>query len=139
MQYFERNEFANTFGQDFRNFLREQLPVKQQQKFIKLISTAFEQQYRKQTMTSVEINSDCQQATRIWLTHALPPKKREKVSANVEKEEEIEKAEKKNNSDSSQETSLTQTRQENEPTVNPNTSQEKSAIPLKKVVEEMKP
>jgi len=143
MQYFDRNKFANTFGQEFKYFLCEQLPVKQQQKFLKLISPAFEGQYQKQTMTSVEINNDCQQATRIWLTHALPPKKRqkvstEKVSANVEKQKKIEKAEKKNNNDSSQETLLTQTRQENEPAVNPNTSQEKTDISLQKVVEETK-
>ena len=73
----------------------------------------------------------------------MPQKKRkkvstEKVSAYVEKEKKIEKAEKKNNNDSTQKTLLTQTRQENESAVNPNTSQEKTDISLQKVVEETK-
>jgi hypothetical protein len=144
MQYFDRDKLANNFGQEFKDFLCDKLPLKQQQKFIELISSAFEQQYQKQTMASIEINSNCQQATRIWLTHALPPIKREKVStekvsANVEKEEKIEKAEKKYNNDNTQETPLTQKSQEKQPTVNPNTSPKKIDIPLKKVVEETKP
>ena len=143
MQYFDRDKLANNFGQEFKGFLCKQLPVKQQKKFIALISPAFEGQYQKQTMTSVEINSDCQQATLIWLTHALPPKKSqkssiEKVPANVDKAEQVEQVEKKNLNDSFQATPLTPLLQEEEPTVNPNTSQEKSDIPLKKVVEETK-
>ncbi len=135
MQYFDRVQLANAFGQEFKSFLCEQLPEKQQQKFIDLISSAFEYQYQKQTMTSVEINSDCQQATRIWLTHALPPKKLVKASANGEKNKKVEK---QINNDTSQKTSLTHT-QENEQTVTSNTSQDNKDIPLKKVVEETTP
>jgi hypothetical protein len=87
-------------------------------------------------MTSVEINSDCQQATRIWLTHAIPPKKLVKASANGEKNKKVEK---QINNDSPQDTSLTQTTQENKLTVTSNTSQDNKDIPLKKVVEETTP
>lgn len=136
MQYFDRDQLANAFGQEFKSFLCEQLPEKQQQKFIDLISSAFEHQYQKQTMTSVEINNDCQQATRIWLTHALPPKKLVKASANGEKNKNVEKD---INNDSPQDTSLTQAPQENKSTVTSNTSQDKKDTPLKKVVEETTP
>lgn len=75
MEYFDRNELANIFGQEFKCFLLAQLPLSHQKEFTELISASFDRQYQSPAAAISELNSDCQQATRLWLTHALPPKK----------------------------------------------------------------
>jgi hypothetical protein len=75
MQYFSRQELARLYGDDFKTFLIKQLPEKHQDNFTKLSAAAFDSQYQVQENTTSAIDSDCQQATKLWLEHALPVQK----------------------------------------------------------------
>ncbi|MFT4966636.1 MAG: hypothetical protein ACI89P_001470, partial [Colwellia sp.] len=64
-------------GDNFQDILMKQLPEKHQASFIKLSNAAFIAQYqasqiRVESAVISEIDSDCLQATKLWLTHALP-------------------------------------------------------------------
>jgi len=77
MQYVNRQQLAKLYGDNFQELLMKQLPVKHQASFIKLSNAAFRAQYQASSIgveSSVisEIDSDCLQATKLWLTHALP-------------------------------------------------------------------
>jgi len=77
MQYVNRQQLAKLHGDNFQELLMKQLPVKHQASFIKLSNAAFRAQYQASSIgveSSVisEIDSDCLQATKLWLTHALP-------------------------------------------------------------------
>ena len=73
MQYVNRQQLAKLYGEDFQYFLKIQLPEKYQEKFYQLSSTAFLRQYQAE-QAAVDIDHDCQQATKLWLNHALPIK-----------------------------------------------------------------
>lgn len=73
MQYVNRQQLAKLYGEDFQSFLKIQLPEKYQEKFYQLSSTAFLRQYQAE-QAAVDIDHDCQQATKLWLNHALPIK-----------------------------------------------------------------
>ena len=79
MQYVNRQQLAKLYGEGFQRFLMKQLPEKHQANFTKLITAAFQGQYQAEqavlkTATTTDIDRDCQQATKLWLTHALPIK-----------------------------------------------------------------
>ena len=73
LQYFPRAQVANLTGDAFKEFLISTLPIKHQQKFIELSEQYFISVYHRETInkTSVEFSS----AAKLWLCHALPPKK----------------------------------------------------------------
>jgi hypothetical protein len=71
MQYVSRQQLAKLYGNNFQNYLMKQLPDTYQIRFIELSTAAFNGQYQA-AMTTADIDSDCQQATKLWLTHALP-------------------------------------------------------------------
>ena len=75
MQYFSRQHIAKLYGQRFHDFLIKQLPEKQQQGFVELSLAAFNSQYQTEQQVNSDISRDCQQATKLWLDHALPVKK----------------------------------------------------------------
>jgi len=72
MQYFSRQELAKLYGERFQTFLVAQLPEKHQGNFTKLTAAAFDSQYQTAEKATLAINSDCQQATKLWLEQALP-------------------------------------------------------------------
>jgi len=74
MQYVNRQQLAKLHGDNFQDFLMTQLPKKHQISFIELSSAAFKGQYQasQATTTTADIDSDCRQATKLWLTQALP-------------------------------------------------------------------
>jgi hypothetical protein len=77
MQYVNRQQLAKLYGDNFQAFLMKQLPEKYQVNFIALSNAAFKAQYqasptRVEPSTTTELDRDCQQATKLWLTHALP-------------------------------------------------------------------
>lgn len=82
MQYFNRQQVAKLYGDEFQQFLQEQLPTKHQQEFHHLSNKAFGNQYQanlvqeneSSTISSATIDNDCKNAVKLWLTHALPPK-----------------------------------------------------------------
>ena len=73
LQYFPRTQVANLTGDAFKDFLISTLPIKHQQKFVELSEQYFISVYQRDTTskTSVEFSS----AAKLWLSHALPPKK----------------------------------------------------------------
>jgi len=73
LQYFPRTQVANLTGDAFKDFLISTLPIKHQQKFVELSEQYFISVYHRNTIskTSVEFSS----AAKLWLSHALPPKK----------------------------------------------------------------
>lgn len=79
MQYFSRQQLAKLYGEGLQDFLVKQLPDKYQQNFTSLIKPAFKEQYQAEPTAVTDINgdiaADCQQATKLWLSHALPIKK----------------------------------------------------------------
>lgn len=75
MQYCSRQHLAKLYGEDFKDFLMMQLPEKYQEKFNTLITPAFEGQYQAEQDVAVSNDKDCQQAAKLWLTHALPIEK----------------------------------------------------------------
>ena len=78
MQYVNRQQLAKLYGEGFQTFLMKQLPEKHQASFTKLSTGAFQGQYQAEQAvlktTATTIDRDCQQATKLWLTHALPIK-----------------------------------------------------------------
>ncbi len=74
MKYVNRQQLAKLYSDSFQDFLIRQLPEKHQVNFIKLSTPAFKAQYQaaQADITTTDIDSDCQQATKLWLTHALP-------------------------------------------------------------------
>ncbi|PKI18009.1 DUF4381 domain-containing protein [Colwellia sp. 12G3] len=76
MQYVNRQQLAKLYGDNFQDFLKKQLPEKHQASFIELSTAAFEAQYQasptKIATATTDIDNDCLQATKLWLTHALP-------------------------------------------------------------------
>ncbi len=74
MQYVNRQQLAKLHGDNFQDFLMKQLPEKYQVRFIELSTAAFKGQYQatQAARTTADTDSDCQQATKMWLTHALP-------------------------------------------------------------------
>lgn len=71
MHYFSRVELAKLYGDSLQQFLLKQLPEKHQKSFTELSEQAFENQY--QASFHNEVDNSFQQATRLWLTQALPP------------------------------------------------------------------
>ena len=75
MQYFSRGQLAKLYGEQFQQFLMQQLPIKHQQKFTQLSQQAFTEQYQAKPIEPRTDNSqNLQQAATLWLTYALPPK-----------------------------------------------------------------
>lgn len=78
MQYVNRQQLAKLYGEGFQRLLMKQLPEKHQANFTKLSNAAFQQQYQAEqailNTATTDIDRDCQQATKLWLTHALPIK-----------------------------------------------------------------
>jgi hypothetical protein len=77
MQYVNRQQLAKLYGDNFQDFLMKKLPEKHQISFIELSSAAFKAQYQaelavSETATTTDMDRDCLQATKLWLTHALP-------------------------------------------------------------------
>jgi hypothetical protein len=72
MHYFSRVELAKLYGDSLLQFLLKQLPEKHQSSFAELSEQAFKNQY--QVSFHNEVDKKFQQATRLWLTQALPPK-----------------------------------------------------------------
>jgi len=89
MQYFSRQQLAKLYGMHFQEFLVKQLPLKHQDSFKQLTFAAFDNQYQagqsqsEQTAPST-IDKDCQHATKLWLTHALPIKKSLAIESEAE-------------------------------------------------------
>jgi len=75
MQYFSRQQIAKLYGKNFQDFLVKQLPEKHQDNFNKLITAGFDSQYQAEHESTSTIDKDCQDATRLWLSHALPIQK----------------------------------------------------------------
>jgi len=71
MQYFSRQALAKLYGERFQLFLIKQLPEKYQDTFSKLSAAAFDSQYQAEHKSTSTIDSDCQQATKLWLEQAL--------------------------------------------------------------------
>jgi hypothetical protein len=76
MQYFNRQKLAKLYGDNFQTFLTEQLPEKYQEGFTEMSQAGFKGQYQSHNGSSEEIDNQCYQATKLWLTYALPVKVR---------------------------------------------------------------
>ncbi|MEI6895231.1 MAG: DUF4381 domain-containing protein [Colwellia sp.] len=90
MHYFSRQHLAKLYGDSFQQFLIMQLPDKHQNNFTQLTTAGFNGQYQapdeakqasqneqteqQQAIATADIDRDCQQAAKLWLTHALPVK-----------------------------------------------------------------
>ena len=74
MQYFNRQQLAKLYGDAFQAFLIEQLPEKYQAGFTDMSQGAFKEQYQSLNASSEDVDSQCYQATKLWLTYALPVK-----------------------------------------------------------------
>ena len=74
MQYFSREQLAKLYGDNLQQFLQAQLPTQHQHSFNTLSIDAFQAQYQSPDCSSSEVDKQCQQATKLWLTHALPVK-----------------------------------------------------------------
>lgn len=72
MQYLTREQLAKLYGDALQAFLLAKLPKQHQEAFKDLSTAAFQSQYQVQALASDEIRNNCQQATKLWLTHALP-------------------------------------------------------------------
>jgi len=86
MQYFNRAVTANLFGDNFQQFLNDQLAEKHQTRFIELSTPAFKAQYQQldstntrlthntenhQVESELSINNKCKAAAMLWLKEAL--------------------------------------------------------------------
>jgi hypothetical protein len=72
LQYFSRNDVANLYGDNFKEFLLEQLPEKHKKVFEQLCATTLESRY--QTTIEDKAVQNVHDAAILWLKHALPPK-----------------------------------------------------------------
>jgi hypothetical protein len=89
MQYFSRQQLAKMYGNKLQDFLGKQLPEKHQERFNQLITAGFTSQYQAEIAqvehsTVSKVDKDCQEATKLWLTHALPIQKATAIDNKVE-------------------------------------------------------
>ncbi|MBA6294903.1 DUF4381 domain-containing protein [Colwellia sp. MB02u-9] len=81
LQYFPRPQVAHLTGHAFKSFLIATLPPKHQQEFTELSAEHFVSVYQStavSTTTSTTANiisAEFSNAAKLWLSHALPPKK----------------------------------------------------------------
>ncbi|MBA6342089.1 DUF4381 domain-containing protein [Colwellia sp. MB02u-10] len=77
LQYFPRSQVAHLTGHAFKSFLIATLPTKHQQKFTELSAEHFVSVYQSTTAntTASKISAEFSSAAKLWLSHALPPKK----------------------------------------------------------------
>jgi ABC-type transport system involved in Fe-S cluster assembly fused permease/ATPase subunit len=73
LQYFPRSQVAHLTGDAFKSFLIATLPPKHQQKFTELSAEHFISVY--QSVAASKTSAEFSSATKLWLSHALPPKK----------------------------------------------------------------
>jgi ABC-type transport system involved in Fe-S cluster assembly fused permease/ATPase subunit len=83
LQYFPRSQVAHLTGNAFKNFLIATLPSKHQQKFTELSAEHFVSVYQSVAASTTEnkISAEFSSAAKLWLSHALPPKKELAMSA----------------------------------------------------------
>ena len=72
MHYFPRHEIANLSGEKLAAYLAGKLPKNKQQSFVDNCLPAWQQQY--QISQSDDVKHTFQQASVLWLKHALPPR-----------------------------------------------------------------
>lgn len=70
-QYFPRNELAALHGEQLKDFFKQKLTSKHQEKFLVLCQQHFSHKYQSEPSTS---SDSLQQAAHLWLSQALPPK-----------------------------------------------------------------
>jgi ABC-type transport system involved in Fe-S cluster assembly fused permease/ATPase subunit len=77
LQYFPRSQVAHLTGNAFKSFLIATLPTKHQQKFTELSAEHFVSVYQSTTASTTEnkTSAEFSSAAKLWLSHALPPKK----------------------------------------------------------------
>jgi ABC-type transport system involved in Fe-S cluster assembly fused permease/ATPase subunit len=77
LQYFPRAQVAHLTGNAFKSFLIATLPTKYQQKFTELSAEHFVSVYQSvaASTTANKIAVEFSNAAKLWLNHALPPKK----------------------------------------------------------------
>ena len=81
LQYFPRSQVAHLTGNAFKSFLIATLPPKHQQEFTELSAEHFVSVYQSTTAsatantTASKISAEFSSAAKLWLSHALPPKK----------------------------------------------------------------
>jgi ABC-type transport system involved in Fe-S cluster assembly fused permease/ATPase subunit len=77
LQYFPRPQVAHLTGHAFKSFLIATLPAKHQQKFTELSAEHFVSVYQSTTAntTASKVSAEFSSAAKLWLSHALPPKK----------------------------------------------------------------
>jgi len=73
IQYFERNETAKLYGNNFQQFLLQKLPKKHHIKFTELTTAGFNKQYNKDHANNVDKSFNL--GVILWITYALPIKK----------------------------------------------------------------
>lgn len=75
LQYFPRTQVAPLYGENFQQFLWQQLAEKHQEHFKKLTAQSFTGQYQAQTLLNEQATvAALYQGAKLWLSHALPPK-----------------------------------------------------------------
>lgn len=76
MHYFSRQDLAKLFGPSLQSYLINKLPSQHQNKFTQLSEKAFLNQYQTSENSDKALYlEDFTEAAKLWLTHALPPKK----------------------------------------------------------------
>ncbi|MBA6288648.1 DUF4381 domain-containing protein [Colwellia sp. MB3u-4] len=77
LQYFPRSQVAHLTGNAFKSFLIATLPPKHQQEFTELSAEHFVSVYQSVAASTTEnkISAEFSSAAKLWLSHALPPKK----------------------------------------------------------------
>lgn len=87
MHYFSRQHLAKLYGDSFQLFLIQQLPETHQDNFKNLSNAGFISQYQEDVEANADkigtcntTDSDCQQATKLWITYALPVNKANSLS-----------------------------------------------------------
>jgi ABC-type transport system involved in Fe-S cluster assembly fused permease/ATPase subunit len=83
LQYFPRSQVAHLTGNAFKSFLIATLPPKHQQKFTELSAEHFVSVYQSTAASTTEnkTSAEFSSAAKLWLSHALPPKKELAMSA----------------------------------------------------------
>lgn len=79
MQYFPRQDIAALYGAGFKQYLIDALPNKHQANFDNLAQKSFSQLYQGDFAQTVD--EQFNQAAKLWLIQALPPKKPSHKSA----------------------------------------------------------
>lgn len=77
LQYFPRPQVAHLTGDAFKSFLIATLPTKHQQKFTELSAEHFVSVYQSvaASTTASKTSAEFSSAAKLWLSHALPPRK----------------------------------------------------------------